>query len=233
MPQTGQQRQPKEDLAVWLENSIKEFCRVSPENSLQNYANERAWGEPLIGFSNGGDPIYVEIKQDLGSFYLTPVEIFEKSFPDTQWPANELTVISWILPQEEAAKADNRKETVYPSERWARAKRYGEAFNGTLRRHVAETLNNAGFKAVAPVLAPFWSLGFFEKCGIASNWSERHAAYVSGLGTFGLCDGLITPVGKAMRCGSVIAEISIQPTRRPYSDLHEYCLYFAKGACRK
>ena len=42
-----------------------------------------------------------------------------------------------------------------------------------------------------------------EKYGMASCWSERHAAFVSGLGTFGLCDGLITPVGKAMRCGSV------------------------------
>jgi hypothetical protein len=35
----------------------------------------------------------------------------------------------------------------------------------------------------------------------ASSWSERHAAHAAGLGTFGLCDGLITAKGKAMQGG--------------------------------
>lgn len=233
MPCANQQRQARGDLSVWLESTIKEICQASPENSLRNEGDERAWGEPLVGFSNGGDPLYETIKQDVGSFYMTPIEVFKKSFPDIKTSADELTVISWILPQTQATKADNRKETQYPSERWARAKRYGEIFNSTVRRHVTETLNSAGFKAVAPVLAPFWSWQVSERRGFASNWSERHAAHVAGLGTFGLCDGLITPIGKAMRCGSVIAGISIQPSSRPYSDHHEYCLHFSRGTCGK
>ncbi len=72
-----------------------------------------------------------------------------------------------------------------------------------------------------------------EKYGLSSAWSERHAAYVSGLGTFGLCDGLITPLGKAMRCGSVIARLSVTPTPRLYEDHHAYCLFFTKGICGK
>jgi epoxyqueuosine reductase QueG len=229
----NQQRQPEGDLSVWVESTIKEFCLASQENSLRNEGDEKAWGEPLVGFSNGGDPLYGTIKEDIGSFYMTPVDLFEKSFPDIKVLADELTVISWILPQTQATKADNRKETQYPSERWARGKRYGELFNDVLRGHVTETLNSAGFKAVAPLLEPFLKWKASERYGIASNWSERHAAYVSGLGTFGLCDGLITPIGKAMRCGSVIAGISIQPSNRPYSDHHEYCLHFSRGACEK
>jgi epoxyqueuosine reductase QueG len=48
---------------------------------------------------------------------------------------------------------------------------------------------------------PEWSRRPSEKYVFSSNWSERHAAYTAGLGTFGLCDGLITPLGKAMRVG--------------------------------
>jgi epoxyqueuosine reductase QueG len=53
--------------------------------------------------------------------------------------------------------------------------------------------------------------------GYASSWSERHAAHAAGLGTFGLCDGLITPKGKAMRAGSVVAKIQVEPSIRFYN----------------
>ena len=36
-----------------------------------------------------------------------------------------------------------------------------------------------------------------------------------------------------MRTGSVVAEIRIDPTKRPYSDHHEYCLFYSKGICGK
>lgn len=221
------------DLSQWLVNVIKDFCLISPDNSLKNGKNERAWEEPLVGFSTGEDPLYQIIKKDVGSFYMTPVEVFEKSFPGRKKAPGEITVISWILPQTQATKSDNQRETIYPSERWARAKKYGEAFNTLLRRHVTERLKIAGFEAVAPVLTPFWSIKDSERYGHSSNWSERHAAHVSGLGTFGLCDGLITERGKAIRCGSVVAAVSIQPSRRPYTDHREYCLYFSQGKCGK
>ena len=91
----------------------------------------------------------------------------------------------------------------------------------------------SGCEAVAPTNHPSWERKVSERYGFASVWSERHAAYVAGLGTFGLCDGLITPAGKAMRCGSVVARIQIPPTERPYTDHHAYCLHFSHGTCGK
>jgi len=223
--------QPADDIAAWLENSIREFCRDSPENSMRNEENERAFDEPLVGFSKGEDPLYEELKKDIGSPFMIPVEIFRKAFPDSPASADELTVISWILPQTKATKIDNRKETFYPSERWIRAKHYGGAFGASLSSHVAEALIRAGHDVVIPAKTPFFTVEQSLKYGLASTWSERHAAYVSGLGTFGLCDGLITPRGKAMLCGSVIARIRVPPTPRPYTDHHAYCLYFARGTC--
>jgi epoxyqueuosine reductase QueG len=140
-------------------------------------------------------------------------------------------VICWILPQTQATKADNREQTFYPAERWARSRIFGEQFNSKLREHVANTLNQAGYEAIAPMLSPQWKGQTSERYGFASTWSERHAAYASGLGTFGLCDGLITPLGKAMRVGSVVARIQIPPTPRPYTDHRAYCLLFSQGIC--
>jgi epoxyqueuosine reductase QueG len=147
--------------------------------------------------------------------------------------AEQLTVISWILPQREKVRETNRRARKYPSEEWARIRVYGEAFNVALRQHVVERLRELGHAAVAPMLAPNWTIVQSQRFSFASSWSERHAAHAAGLGTFGLCDGLITPRGKAMRAGSVVAQVAIEPTPRPYADHRAYCLFFHNGTCGK
>lgn len=228
-----------DDAKGWIQTIIKDFIDHSPENTLKNRDNDRAFETPLVGFSRGDDPLYKEYKDHVGPFHLTPREIFllgmltKAGYTSRDWDvkAKELTVISWILPHTNATKADNRKQTFYPSERWARARIFGEEVNEKLRKHVVASLKSKGFQAVAPSLTSQYSIRISPKYGFASTWSERHAAYASGLGTFGLCDGLITPVGKAMRTGSVVARIRVSPTPRPYKDHREYCLFFAQGIC--
>jgi ferredoxin len=222
-----------ENPAGWLETIIKDFINKSPENTLRNRENEKAWADALVGFSSGDDPLYQEYKENIGTFYWTPSEIFNKTFPELKVEPAQLTVICWVLPQVQATKSDNCKQTIYPSERWARARIYGEEVNVKLREHVVATLQDSGFEAVAPMLSPLFERKTSERYGFASTWSERHAAHASGLGTFGLCDGLITPRGKAMRCGSAVAQIKIPPTTRPYRDHLAYCLFFSQGICGK
>jgi epoxyqueuosine reductase QueG len=228
MTETG-----REDNSSWVENTILEFIQRSPENNLQDETNEKAWEDALVGFSRGDDPLYTDFKEYVGPFHWTPLEIFTMTFPDIKATPEELTVISWILPQTEATKRDHREQTVYPAERWARARIFGEEFNQKLRTHLVHVLEKAGYEAVAPMLSPEWSRKKSEKYELASTWSERHAAYASGLGTFGLCDGLITPLGKAMRTGSVVARIQIPPSPRPYTSHQEYCAFFTMGICGK
>jgi epoxyqueuosine reductase QueG len=217
----------------WVEGIIKDFINQSPENTLKNPANDKAWADPLVAFSRGDDPIYQSYKEHVGPFHWTPLEVFNLAYPQVKAEAGQLTIISWVLPHTEKTKADLRKETLYPSESWVRARIYGEEVNVKLRKHVVETLERSGIEAFAPMLLSEWSQKVSERYGAASVWSERHAAHASGLGTFGLCDGLITPKGKAMRCGSVIARISIPPTPRPYKDHRAYCLFFTRGICGK
>ena len=221
----------KAHVASWIEQIIQDFIVKSPENTLQNKADDRAFDPPLVGFSSGDDPIYETYKEVVGPFHWTPLQIFTQTFREMVVTPEELTVISWILPQTGATKADNRKQSVYPAESWARARIFGEQVNEKLRRHVVGVLQKNGYPALAPALSDQWARKESEKYVFASTWSERHAAYAAGLGTFGLCDGLITPRGKAIRTGSVVARIKIAPTPRPYTDHHAYCLFYTQGIC--
>jgi hypothetical protein len=229
----------KTNPSEWIAGAIREYTAMSPRNSLKKndsdgekiWAAEKAWDEPLVGFASGADALFNEYKDKVGPFHWTPAEIFSMAFPDTPAKPEELTVIAWILPAREFVKGSLRRETKNPAEPWVRARMYGELFNEELRSHVAELLTKSDYPAVAPVLVKEYRMMQSEKYVLASNWSERHAAYAAGLGTFGLCDALITPKGKAMRCGAVVAKMPATPTPRPYTDHHAYCLHFAKGAC--
>jgi hypothetical protein len=229
----SKKEQQMKNVEPWIEWVIKSFVAGSEENSLKNTANDRAWAEPLVGFSRGDDPIFEFLKTDIGPFFWTPLEAFSLSFPGSGARAGDLAVISWVLPQTEETKSDNRGMEKLPAERWIRSRNFGEVFNFLLARHVVEELNGKGVQALAPVQSQHWAQRESEKYGFASNWSERHAAYAAGLGTFSLCDGLITPKGKAIRCGSVIARVEVAPARRPYDNPRAYCLFYSKGKCRK
>ena len=221
------------DKGSWIKNIIEDYVAQAPLNDMGFEQRERIFDAPLVGFSSGADPLYDEYKFHIGSFYFTPLELFAKSFPGMELTAQDLTVISWIIPSSAATRKDQAQQDRYPSERWVRTRDLGEKFNNTIRTHLVEQLQAASIAAVAPLLSPHWARSEEGPYAPCSNWSERHAAYTAGLGTFGLCDGLITPVGKAMRAGSVIVAMKIPPSSRPYDDHHAYCLHFTENICRK
>lgn len=219
--------------ADWIRSLIRDFIATSPHNTLRNQTQDPAWEDALVGFASGADQIWQQYKEYVGPFHWTPWEVFNQHYRGEPASAEELTVISWVLPQRDAVRKANRRAKRYPSEAWARVRIYGEEFNVALRRHVANTLSQLGHAAIAPMLVSNWTIVQSARFSYASSWSERHAAHAAGLGTFGLCDGLITARGKAVRLGSVVAKIGIEHSPRPYSDHHAYCLFFAKGTCGK
>jgi len=217
----------------WIKGVIRDFIATSPDNTMENEAGEPAWDDALVGFASGADQIWQQYKEYVGAFHWSPWEVFSQHCPKEPAGPEELTVVAWVLPQREQVRKANRKAKKYPAEEWARIRVYGEKFNAALRRHVASSLIKAGHPAVAPMLVSNWTIIKSERFSYASSWSERHAAYAAGLGTFGLCDGLITARGKAMRVGSVVVKASIEPTPRPYADHRAYCLFYVDGTCGK
>ena len=51
------------EMAAWIENVILDFIANSPENTLQGPFQEKAFENPLVGFSRGDDPLYESYKQ--------------------------------------------------------------------------------------------------------------------------------------------------------------------------
>lgn len=227
-------RRPAEN-AKWLRFLIKDYTARSEGNRMESDGAEPIFGEPLVGFASGADPLFQACKEHIGDFYLTPAEVFRKVFSSRALRLDELAVISWVLPAGPAVLAEQAEAEKHPSRAWVRMRHYGERLNEALRMFVMQNLMDAGVEAVAPVLEPFYASRHpgapLNPC---SNWSERHVAFAAGLGTFGLCDGLITERGKAMRAGSVVTRLPLYPTPRPYGeDLHAYCLHYTHGTCGK
>ena len=207
---------------------------ASPANRNGLIADERIFDAPLLGFVRGDDPVWETLKEAINANYWSPVDALRLAFPDLAAEPCELGVIAWVFPHTRACKVDSRHERALPSERWVRGKQFGQKFLNELGEHVVAELIRREIPAVVPTRLPAWQRIESEGRGEFSPWSERHVAYAAGLGTFGLCDGLITPVGKAMRCGSVVTRVKMPAAVRRYSDHHAYCLAYhgAKGCTR-
>jgi len=208
-------------------SEIRRFVALSPVNRFPD-SSEPYFGEPLIGFAAAADPLFADYKSIIGEFHQTPQEVLAGACGPE---ARAATVICWVLPITLATRKSNRSETVFPSRAWARTRNFGEQFNAALRRHLVGWLGERGELAVAPQLAAGWQEFSQTPVGIASSWSERHAAYAAGLGTFSLNDALITPKGIAHRLGSVVTELTLAPSARTYPERRHNCLYHREGSC--
>jgi epoxyqueuosine reductase len=208
------------------------FTEVVTEFVESWYGDTTGRMAPLVGCAAGDDDLWGIIKRDIGPPCLTPAEVFNFAAPGGKASAEHLSVVSIVIPVPPDARAGNRGEKAYPAESWVRAKIGFDATFDALRVRLHTALSSAGIGHVIPGEHPFVQhVGRSAARGLASSWSERHAAYVCGLGTFGLCDGLITERGKAVVCMSLIVDAVMPATVRRYSDLHANCLFFRDGTC--
>lgn len=217
-----------------LVNRIVDFVAESNDNFVSaedaiypNLAGMKIYEEPLVGFARADDELFItEYKKEgiIHPEYMTPLE----------WLPGAKTVISFFLPFTETVKESNRNRTDEPYEpsipqrcsaEWLHARIEGQIFLDKITDYIQDLLKNEGFEAICPttsgrlrMITPY-----------ISTWSERHAAYAAGLGTFGLSKGLITKKGMAGRFGSVITNAEFHTDTRPYSEPFEYCNMC--GAC--
>ena len=108
----------------WIKDLIRDFIATSPDNNMGNEAGEPAWDGALVGFASGVDQIWQQYKEYVGAFHWTPWEVFNQHRPNEPARPEELTVISWVLPQREMVRKANRQAKQYPSEEWARIRAY-------------------------------------------------------------------------------------------------------------
>jgi epoxyqueuosine reductase QueG len=199
-----------------IEQAMREFVAESPLNTVADLALPfRIYDAPLIGVASAKDTLFNELKEPgaVGPHHMSPVE----------WINDAGAVVAYFLPFTHAVRAANRARGL-PAMEWLYARIEGEMLNNALRKYLVRFFNEAGHKALAPALDTRFIMEKFS-----SNWSERHVAYVAGLGTFGLHAALITQRGTAGRFGSVIVNLDLDPTPRTYTQRDEFCTKC--GAC--
>jgi epoxyqueuosine reductase QueG len=213
--------------------ALSSYVNTAPGNVLDaktalspELAGLRYFDEPLIACADPEDPEFSKLK--------TPGVIGEHFILPGEWLPGAKTVISFFLPSTEAVRSGNRRDMNWPANEWLHARIEGHQFLVELCRHMKTLLEDAGYEAVVPALDPRFSMKSLitdrnSQDFFTSNWSERHAAYICGLGTFGLSRGLITARGMAGRLGSIITTLPLEPAPRPYAGIYDYCIRC--GAC--
>ncbi len=194
-----------------------ELAKSSPANTFRG--EYIIYDPPLVAVASASDPLFTEMKnpQAVGPLFKLP----------SDWLPGATSVISWFLPFSLKVRRSNRPPGLASPE-WLHARFPGEEFNNIMRRFVISELEKAGGRGLAPVIDPGFVSNFEN---YTSNWSERHIAYIAGLGTFGLNRGLITKKGMAGRFGSVITDLPLPVTRRPYDSPFQYCPFLNDGSC--
>lgn len=193
---------------------LAELYDADAEKFFDDPAEVPLFDSPLVGVAGAGDPWFEKFKELIGEFYWTPQEALSKVAPQ----ATARSVVCWCLPVARIARQDNRSREKMPARQWAYVRTFGEQFVTRLRHGMERRLQEMGYAALAPAVIPENKLVLSPKAGLSSRWSERHMAFVAGLGTFGLSGGLITRRGIAHRLGSVVTDAEISPTPRPYGD---------------
>jgi epoxyqueuosine reductase QueG len=168
------------------------------------------WRQPLVGFGSAGDPLFPKLKDIVGKEHLMPGDVLK----------NAETVISYFIPFSKKLAYTN-KDGLNCSREWAEA--YVETnkmmsdLNNYLVNKIRESNHDAGIVD--------W---YFDRERLLSTWSQRHVAFIAGLGTFGINNMLITEMGCCGRYGSIITALKLEPDKRPDS---EFCLYKDNGSC--
>lgn len=198
-----------------IQQLLNGFVSTSPKNIVAELDAMQIYGQPLVGIASAKDTLWQKLKEPdvISPLHLSPPE----------WLREAQSVISCFLPFTERIRSANRSQG-WPATEWLYGRYEGEMFSNTVRRWLVDILQQDGGHALSPVLDER-----FAVIQRRSNWSERHVAFIAGLGTFSLNRSLITNHGSAGRFVSVITDLDLEATPRAYTEIDEYCTRC--GAC--
>ena len=225
-----------------IANGINLIYDSCPGNTITDNAIDESvvglvmFDRPIFGIGSANDPLFDTYKKVgvIGPWHKSPNE----------WLPNAKSIVSLFFPFSERVKADNRKYSNRPSPSWLHGRIEGQQFIHAYMRKLKEWFVEQNINCCVPASdSRFLQIDSSNNTKLdeypmsdehtyGSNWSERHAAFVCGLGTFGLSKGLITEKGIAGRFASIILDADLTPDKRPYTDIYEYCIKCGKCADR-
>ena len=193
-----------------LRRFIVEFVEEFIRDKLQDLGLKLRT-KPLVGFASTNNYLFKTIK-NIHPWIAYPKELLPQA----------KTVIVIAVPITKEAIDDNARSPGV-SKLWARVYVILNKILEGLGKELTNKLRFRGFRSIA--INPSHE---FDHELLRSKWSHRHAAFVAGLGTFGLHKLIIAEIGAAVRLSTIITEIYIEPNSLPGKEL---CLAKREEKC--
>lgn len=215
-----------------LQQALDDFFATSPFNFVTPEmaidpadTGRRLYESPLLAVGDANDPMWEGLRR--------PEAVSELFRVPREWMPEARTVVSYFAPFTDFVVEGNMQDPVEVGNGWLYARIEGQAFLHQVNHFIENWFKEHRAKALSPYASPDFKYVFEPgtsvdvkdpEIGFTSNWSERHVAFVCGLGTFGLQKALITERGVCGRFGSVITDVDFPVTKRKYTEIYEYCL---------
>jgi epoxyqueuosine reductase QueG len=195
------------NLASDIERVIKEVTMKA--NRLDLFRN------PLVGYSSPDDPLFNRVKEVTSFCHLKPKDLF----------AEAKTVVSFFIPFSRKVIEANR-EAAEVAEEWAICYLASNQLCADIETELIACLSAKRIKAAA---VP--THHDYNPETVQGDWSHKSAAYIAGLGRFGLNRMLITPAGSAGKLGTLFISETVPAGRPIASELHPDLMCDDCGYC--
>lgn len=183
---------------------------------------------PLVGVARADDPLFETFRKNevIGAQWRPPGE----------WMQDAKSVVAFFFPVSAEIRTRHRAARTATNEAWNYGYgKHGQVVNAFLADMTAE-MEGQGVKTFIPTKDPTFKIerqptmrGGKEDVHYSTSWSNRHVAFVAGLGTFGIHRHLITREGCSGVLASMILDWEMEPTSANYRDPYENCIHC--GAC--
>jgi epoxyqueuosine reductase QueG len=191
-----------------ITNLIKDYVKKYQEE--KNI--ETSWREPVVKFGNAREEMFKELKKVTHEDHLMPEDLLKGAE----------SIIAFFLPFAKPIPDTNIKGR-YSSREWAVAYIDTNTLIDNINEEIRSFLEDKGYKSA---LVP--ATHNFSTETLMSHWSHRHIAYISGMGTFGINNMLITEAGCSGRLGTLVTDLKMETDRKIEG---ENCLYKHNGTC--
>lgn len=191
---------------------MKNYLTCQIKTFLREYETKAStkWGDPLVGFADAE-----KVKK------LTSIVSPSHGVPEDAVKEPTIVIAYFIPFLKEMAQTNEEKGLASPQ--WAQSYEETNAMFVKLNEFLIENLKQKGIQAAVSPEA-----GSFDREKLISNWSQRHIAYLAGLGSFGLNNMLITKSGCCGRISTIVTNLDVSPDE-PVKE--EFCIYKRTGKC--
>ncbi|MDD6442559.1 MAG: epoxyqueuosine reductase [bacterium] len=191
-----------------LESKIKKLV----ENKVEELGRPDLFRAPLVAFSSVDDERFLELKQLIGDWHLTPKELL----PEAK------SVISYFVPFTKEVVM-NPKKMKDGSALWSEAYQEINAYFDVINEAIKSYLESEGY-----LVMTIKSTHTYDPKDLKATWSHRSAAVIAGLATLGANRLAITEKGSGGRFCTVITSAELEPNPAP---IEEKCMYKKNGSC--